>query len=169
MDLAYNMWIHGHSMQIEDPDGLRSIHRYGSSIRVEGEQDATPWFHFAIPTPTIVGMDSLRLEFVMLRFNLGNSTRIQQVHVYDGEEKLTELNDLPGYPTVPLGKWYTGWYRVPDRPNVSYGLGISVMVHFLGVPVTSEESHCVHFSSAGMRYSYVELEEYAVPPQPLNP
>ncbi len=170
MALAHSMWIHGHSMQIEDPERLISVQRWGPAIRVEGERGATHWFQFAIPTPSIVGNDRLRVEFVMLRFNLGVSTRIQQVHVYDGEKKLAELNDLPGYPEVPFGKWHTEWYQVPEHPSVSHGLGISVMVHFLDVPVTSEESHCVHFSSAGMWYSYEEMVEGFTPPlQPLKP
>jgi hypothetical protein len=166
MAVAHAMWIHGHSMQIEDPDGLRSIYRSGASIRVEGEQDATHWFQFAVPTPAVMGDETLRVAFVMLRFNLGGSTRIRQVHAYDGERRIAEFNDLP---TVPRGRWHTEWYRVPDHPEILHGLGISVMVHFLGVPVI-EDSHCVQFSSAGMWYSYEEMSAAYKPPlQSLEP
>lgn len=143
--ISYASWIHGHSMQIEYPDRIASQRRAGFSINVEGKAGTGNWFHFAIPTPVIIDDIRLRADCVMLRFTTGSvDAFVQHVHVYDGEKKIAEHND------IYLSK-ENGFVRlaVPDRPQILWGLGISIGV---GFGVESMDHH-MDFIAAGCDFT----------------
>jgi len=175
------MWIHGHSIQMEEPDPAVLIHRWGPFARLAGgpvvsedaygeERWASYWFQFAIPTPVIMDDKRLRVASILLRFRqCDGCTLLEDVHVYDGESKIAAYDDVQR--RIGGGRvmeWRTEKFEVPDSPGLSWGLGISVRISFERHPETGEPG-CIDFSSAGMWYSYGELEGYAVPPQPLKP
>lgn len=139
--LAHASWIHGHSMQIEDPAAIQSVWRAGFYIRIEGKSGLHNWFHFAIPTPVIVNDHRLRVGSVMLVFRTMSADAIvRDVHVYDGDVKIAEHNGVNLTGNI-------GWRRfdVPTHPEVKMGIGISVGVGF-GV---ESMSHRMEFISAG--------------------
>jgi len=143
--ISYASWIHGHSMQIEYPDRIAAVRRAGFSINVEGKPGTSNWFHFAIPTPVIIDDVRLRADSVMLRFTTGSvDAFVQHVHVYDGEKKIAEHND------IDLSK-ENAFVRlaVPDSPLVQWGLGISIGV---GFGVESMDHH-MDFISAGCDFT----------------
>jgi hypothetical protein len=143
--ISYASWIHGHSMQIEYPDRIASQRRAGYSINVEGKAGTSNWFHFAIPTPVIIDDVRLRADCVMLRFTTGSvDAFVRHVHVYDGEKKIAEHND------INLSK-ENGFVRlaVPDRPQILWGLGISIGVAF-GV---ESMDHHMDFIAAGCDFT----------------
>ncbi len=150
--IVYASWIHGHSMQIEYPDRIASQRRAGFSYDVEGKPGTSNWFHFAVPTPVIINDVRLRIDAVMLRFTTASvDAFVRDVHVYDGEKRIAihdgiNLSGENGF--VKL--------LVPDRPEVRWGLGISIGVGF-GVEMMD---HHMQFISAGCDFTLREPEEY---------
>jgi len=140
--VAYSSWIHGHSMKIEYPDRLASQLRTGFCIRVEGKPGTDNWFHFAIPTPTIISGNKLKAGSVMLRFRtLSTDALVKSVHVYDGENKIAQHDSINFY-----GDRLFERFDVPKHPAVQWGVGISIGVGFGGI---SSMSHRMEFISAG--------------------
>lgn len=139
--ITYASWIHGHSMDIESPDRIASQWCAGFGFTVEGKPGTTNWFHFAIPTPVIINNVRLRPSSVMLRFTTGSlDAFVTNVHIYDGENKIAEYNNLTLSLSNPLAR-----FVVPTQPLMGYGLGISVGVGF-GVEAMD---HHIDFIAAG--------------------
>jgi hypothetical protein len=141
MALAHAMWIHGHSMQIENPERLASVWRAGMYIRVEGKPGNATWFHFAIPTPVIVNDHRLRALRVILQFRTSSAdASVRDIHVYDGETKIAQFNNV----NLSGNVGYRA-FDIPGNPEVKLGIGISIGVGF-GVEMMS---HQMEFISAG--------------------
>jgi hypothetical protein len=66
--IDHAMWTHGTSMEIEFPDRVESVRRFGFFMRVVGAPNSENWFHFAIPTPVIVNNARKVVGAVILRF-----------------------------------------------------------------------------------------------------
>ena len=142
--LAQAMWSHGHSMQIEYPDRIRSVSRARFSMRVEGNSNTSNWFHFAIPTPVIVNDNRLSVGSVMIRFrSASDKAFVHAVHIYDGETKIASHDGLR---LAPQGSFDWPRFDVPTHPKVKWGLGISIGVAFEG---TNETENRMEFSAAG--------------------
>jgi hypothetical protein len=128
-------------MHIEYPDRIASEWRAGFYIRISGKSGTENWFHFAVPTPVIVNDKRLKVGSVMLRFRTGSAdARVKHVHVYDGEKKIAQHNNVNLY-----GENMFKRFDVPGHPPVQWGLGISIGVGF-GV---ESMSHQMEFISAG--------------------
>jgi len=139
--ISYASWIHGHSMQIEYPDRISYVRRLGSKIHVEGWPGTGNWFHFAIPTPVIIDDIRLKIDSVLLRFRTGSTDAyVRHVHIYDGEYKIAEHNDIYLSEQNDLVR-----LAVPDKPYMHWGLGISIGVEF-GLELMD---HSMDFISAG--------------------
>jgi hypothetical protein len=140
-NLAHAMWVHGHSMQIEAPANIANVWRAGFYVQVDGKPGTTNWFHFAIPTSVIVDDHRLRVGSVMLVFKtMSADATVQHVHIYDGENKLVEHNNVNLTGNVGFTR-----FDVPAHPQVKWGVGISVGVGF-GV---ESMPHRMQFMSAG--------------------
>lgn len=143
--LTQSMWTHGNSMQIEYPECLDSIYRKACSIQVQGKAGTSNFFHFAIPSPTIVDSESMEIAAVFLRFRTASAdTYIQEVYLYDGEEKFAEFKQLSLAPEEFCTKRFD-----PPLYKMEYGLGVSLYVVF------GEEalSNIMEFSSAGCNFA----------------
>lgn len=153
-DIKHAMWTHGHSMQIEEPDGLEWVHHAGSSVKIKGTIIASKkphWFHFAIPTPVIVDGTRLRAESVLVRFRSTSGAWLDAVHVYDGENKIASKDNL----NLNASQWHAERVYIGDEPGegpeVLWGIGVSLYVDFtphdpLRVPALVRE---IEFSSVG--------------------
>ena len=142
MPIAHAMWTHGHSMHIEFPDRVASFRRAGFYIEVVGKAGFDNWFHFAVPTPLIVNDQRLKADSVLIRFRChSNDTSVRAVHVYDGEGKIAEHDNLGLNPVA----WHVARLSVPRRPQIFWGLGISVNVA-CGV---ENLNHQIDFAAAG--------------------
>jgi len=142
MALAHAMWTHGHSMQIEYPDRVDSVRRAGPFVQVLAHGGSENWFHFAIPTPVIVDDSRLKADSVLVRFKCGSGdVSVGAVHVYDGEGRIAEHNNLNLHPA----DWDVERFQVPGRPEIQWGVGISINVA-CGV---ESMSHEIDFASAG--------------------
>ncbi len=112
---------------------------------VKGELGTTNWFHFAIPTPDIIASKNARVGSVFVRFESGSSDAyIQEVHLFDGEMRFAEFNNLRYAPE----NFDTIRFDPPALYEIQYGLGVSVKVVF-GV---DNLSHMMKFSSAGCNF-----------------
>lgn len=141
LKLAQAMWIHGHSMQIEDPDLIAREWRAGFYIEVEGKPDTNNWFQFAIPTKVIVNDRRLRVGSVMLLMEtLSANAIVRDVHIYDGDTKIAVHNGVNLTGDVGFVR-----FDVPTHPSVRWGLGISVGVTFKN----GSGSRVMRFKSAG--------------------
>lgn len=144
--LTQSMWTHGNSMQIEYPDCLDSVCRKACGIQVQGKAGSTNVFHFAIPSSTIVDSESMELAAVFLRFRTDSADAyIQEVYLYDGEEKFAEFKQLSLAPEEFCTKRFD-----PPLYQIEYGLGLSLYVVF-GMEVSS---NIMEFSSAGCNFAW---------------
>jgi hypothetical protein len=140
--VAYTSWIHGHSMRIEYPERIASELRTGFCIQVDGKPGTENWFHFAIPTPTFINDNKLKVGSVMLRFRtLSADALVKHIHVYDGETKIAQHNNINFQ-----GDRMFERFDVPGHPAVNWGLGISIGVGFGGIV---SMSHRMEFIAAG--------------------
>ncbi len=138
----HSSWIHGTSMQVEYPTRLQSIRRAGFYTSVVGQANTTNWFHFAIPNPAIEDRIRLRIAAALLRFRtLSSRAIVQHVHIYDGFSRIASHNNVN-----LSGNQWNRKYGVAHKPNVRYGLGISLGVRFL--PGTINQRR-MDFVSAG--------------------
>jgi hypothetical protein len=139
--ISYASWIHGHSMQIEYPDRIAYQRRTGMSFDIEGKPGTDNWFHFAIPTPVIINDVRLQADSIMLRFRTASvDAFVRHVHVYDGEFRIAQHDDIN-----LSGENLSLRLVVPDRPEMLWGLGISLGVGF-GVEMMD---HRMEFIAAG--------------------
>ena len=140
--IAQAMWCHGHNMQIEYPNEIKSIRRAGFFISVVPKLNTKNWFHFAIPTPVIVDGNRLHADSVMIRFKTYSSVaRVTGIHVYDGETRIATHNGLTLSPT----SLSTHRFDIPNNPEIFWGLGISI-----GVTIGSGTgTPTIEFASAG--------------------
>ena len=147
--ISHASWIHGHSMQIEYPDRIASERRTGFSLNLEGKPGSSNWFHFAIPTPVIIDDVRLRADSIMLRFKTGSvDAFVRDVHVYDGERLIAAHNGV----NLSKDNFFVRLV-VPDRPEMLWGLGISIGVGF-GVEMMD---HHIEFFAAGCDFVIPKL------------
>ena len=129
-------WTHGSGVQIENPESVRSVTRLGYCTSVVGKPNFGGWFHFVIPTPVIgtcyskaagqeVGFRYRLLRALIYIQTSGPDVRITRVHVWDGNLLRTQYDDL-----AITGGPLTQAFDVPGKPEVIYGIGISIHVEF---------------------------------------
>lgn len=144
-------------------------HREGNRVRFRGKRNKEVWFHFAIPTPPFNVSDTApessraRLDRVFVMWRTEGGTRVCHVDGYDGARaRVVDADvidqdmhhpcadgvfdgspDQPG--TDPKLVDTTNSFAALDRPDIFYGLGLSVLVRF-----SPENDHgIVWFTSAG--------------------
>jgi hypothetical protein len=141
--LAYASWIHGHSMQIENPDRVTSVWRAGFYISLLPAPGISTWCHFAIPTPVIINDVRLRADSVMLCFKTGCADAwINAVGVYDGSTLIAFYDKLKMSGDHPFER-----FAVPNTPAVGMGIGISIGIS-CGVE-QGDLDHSMQFIAAG--------------------
>jgi len=142
------IWIHGHNMEVEYPDRLENFRRAASGTMVDGKAGTANWFHFAITTSEVLDNDSYAAGAIFVRFKSGSQDAyIKDVHIYDGEFKIFEFNDLKLHPD----KFTTERFD-PPLIELNYGLGISIRVEF----GDSGASRRMDFSSAGAVFTSID-------------
>jgi hypothetical protein len=137
------MWVHGTSLQPEEPVAYSARRGWGGFFRGNpavydklshqwaGPLSVTHWFHAAVPTPVI--LDGVRPRFTRL-FLLYHADQawLRQVHLWDGARRVHGF-DLSGVnATGPhqheLDDLNT--FRLDESRTIRFALGISVQVEF---------------------------------------
>ncbi len=101
--MRFDFGVHGVAIQIEYPDRLRDEHdnprRAGWGTRVR-QDDGDNWFHFPLPTPTVLRNDeTVKLQYINFKLRL-DGARIVDVHVREGHELRNHNIDTLPDPTV---------------------------------------------------------------------
>jgi hypothetical protein len=100
----------------------------GGVIRFRGKANHQNWFHLPIPTPVFredQASQRAKLTRVYVGFRLQErSARVRAVHINDGP------NPIHQFPALNLSdeEWFEG--DVDTRPEISYGVGLSMLVDF---------------------------------------
>jgi hypothetical protein len=124
--IAEASWIHGTSVQIELPENLESVRRFGFFTRLVGKPNSTNWVHFAIPTPVI--QNGVRRTFgpCMLRFSTGGTNAVlRDVHLYDGEVRVAAHDSVNLSGSQPFTR-----FGIAHAPKILWGAGISLGLRF---------------------------------------
>lgn len=144
------LWTHGHAVKVERPDQLASIWKAGFFARVVGKPGTTNWLHFAVPTAVIVKDKRQMIDSAMLRFRAGSSAaRVTNVHVFDGENRLVAHDGLSLSPNA----FGFSRFAVPGRPDVRWGIGITLGVQFTG---STDAQNTLEFASVGCDLTLAE-------------
>jgi hypothetical protein len=122
LNLAQSVGIHGNNIKIEYPNNIVSVEHKGCCVRIIGEPCSHNWFHFAIPTPVLIGGDNLCGGSVFLRYQTGDSVSIDAVHIYDGENKITSHDHLD---LSSFERWSTPKFEIQATPTIRWGIGIT--------------------------------------------
>jgi hypothetical protein len=122
---------------------VTGLHR-GPGETFRGNGGNANWFHFSIPTPVIVptprapGGDRTRLETVFVLFQSDPFVELQEIAAFDGPNALSVAMNRPSGAsgrhdgTNGLSDLVSGITAFPidDKPEIFWGLGISVKVGF---------------------------------------
>jgi hypothetical protein len=87
MSDRFDLWVHGVSVipeyRVYKGDDLRlDIYRAGWGARVTQKNNTWNWFHFAIPSGSILDGDRSFLEGVMIRCKINDLVTITSLHVH---------------------------------------------------------------------------------------
>ena len=120
-------WVHGTSVELEDPSWRALRQGFWTTVR-PGSGSNFGWVHFAVPTPVIADGVRLKAESGLVRFKTGSRARIRNFHVFDGEKRIADQNNLN------LRSDQLQLYRgdIPGDPRVLWGTGITLGVEFDG-------------------------------------
>ena len=125
-NIAEASWIHGTAIQIEVPENIEFVRRFGFFTRIIGRPNTTNWLHFAIPTPVIVNNVRKTVGPCMLRFSTGGvGALVRDVHLYDGEVRVVAHNGVNLSGSQPFTR-----FGIAHAPKVLWGVGISIGVTF---------------------------------------
>ena len=127
--------------------------RQGWGTTWQGVPGRSAWFHIAVPTPSIIEGARVQLNQVYVLFSAGdsNTTRWQDAganltgcHVWDGPNRLMTFNTGKAFGNHAGGIDGTNTFRLTNRPQISFGVGISVQFEFQNIG-----NQLVWFSAAG--------------------
>lgn len=117
MSISQAMWVHGHSIQPENP--ALTVGRIGWAGQIR-TLDSAGWYHIAIPTTVIVTDIRQRIDSAMVQFGTGTQGFLRNFHVYDGRNRIANFDNL-NITGADLFERFT----LP-RPFVGLGIGISM-------------------------------------------
>ncbi|KAG0280796.1 hypothetical protein BGZ95_008588 [Linnemannia exigua] len=142
MAIKHAAWTHGLGVELETSSWTALRQGYYTTVTPSSE-GTFGWVHFVIPTPVIVDDIRLKPQTAMIRFSTGSTAKITNFHVYDGEMKIAEYNDL----SLTGNLQFIG-RAVPNNHQVLWGMAISLGVQFSGTAPTDY----VQFISAGIDF-----------------
>lgn len=122
---VHSIWVHGHSVQIENPQNIETIERQRFHSYILGKTTTQTWFHFAISTPVMVNGKQIRAKYVGLSFESEKEAIVQSIQVYDGQKRLAMHQNIG-----LAGGLFNERFDVIGYPRVEQGIGISVGVMF---------------------------------------
>jgi hypothetical protein len=169
-------WIHGNAIvaetlhprlvQVRDEGGNLLTYtdivgrRRGFGLTYQGvnEENSFNWFHAMIPTPAVLAGTRTRLERVFVLYETSNPVFVREIHVWDGQNFIQAFN-VGGAGHGPFGstlKLGATQFEIDEdkKPQVSFGIGISIHVEFGGDASSREEAATIRFTSAGAEFSY---------------
>jgi len=120
-----------------DVNGFRE--GFGATFFLKGGK--ADWFHFPLPTPVIVEDQRASLSRVMILFALPEGAGLNSVHVWDGPNRILQLDRLDITGDHAHGLDADNSFEV-NHDGIRWGVGISLLISC----VTDSN---VFFASAG--------------------
>jgi hypothetical protein len=112
-------------MQVEYPSRVTSVRHTGPFVRIEGAEGQNTWVHFPVPTPTMSNGARTKAEAALVSFRTRSHATVHEVIVYDGEKRIAEHMGIN-----LKGDHLDGRFEIPNTPEVTQGLNITVGVTF---------------------------------------
>jgi len=119
----YDFWTHGVSVAVETMDDVTEIVRAGGGTTVFQKAGTRNWYHFAVPTPTLVD-DEEKISLKIMAFHgaTTNNAVVEVMHAWMGGTKLGEKT---------VGRTGPGIYDSWPIDSPVYGpLAICLSVYF---------------------------------------
>lgn len=146
--IKHASWAHGNAVVTELPSGLLVRHwGWGTEMQFTFNQGQTPpkaWCHIAIPTPVIVDNVRLKVQTLFLLFKTGQHAAIDNLHVYDGPNKVHGWDVVPGGNNAArrTGNHSTSidpsnLFTLPAPHSVAFGMSISFSITPVAVNTSS--------------------------------
>lgn len=130
--IRHEFWVHGVDVQIEYPENIVGLtgeepvspRRSGWGTLVHQKANTSNWFHFAIPTPTLIGDKEVQLSFIGLRAEINDTARIDTIHIrHDNHVLVTEDVNITNCSVDET-------FQCP-RTIMRHGLALCVHISFL--------------------------------------
>ena len=127
--------------------------RQGWGTTWQGVVNQSAWFHVAVPTPAIIEGARARCNQVYVLWSAGDATAaswsnagalITNIHVWDGPNRIQTFGSFRRFGNHAGGIDGENTFALPARPQISFGVGISVRAEFSNVG-----NQLVWFSAAG--------------------
>lgn len=154
---CFELWTHAVNVQPEHMDASleMEIRRASWGTQIKQKKGTTNWFHFAIPTPTIIDDCEVEIRRVMLRGNITNNARIICYDIVEaGYPKNHHLGGTPKEVNI-IGREINGtdWGDFDVSNKICRGpIILSVQVEFMN---DSHDDPPVRFLCAGAHFEEV--------------
>jgi hypothetical protein len=125
----YADWVHGTSVEVEDPGSINGVTRFGWGADFRGKAGKFAWFHISFATPVIIDDVRPTLEKVFV-FYKTTAADIRNVHIYDGPRKIRAFDGLSLEGDRSGGILPTNTWAITPAATLAFGLGISIGVQF---------------------------------------
>ncbi|HEX9062847.1 MAG TPA: DUF6623 family protein [Clostridia bacterium] len=130
MSIKEAVWVHGTGFEVEFPQLLDSYVRRGWGIHYWGKENTFNWFHIPITTPVIINDARPNLVKAFVLFKTTGWTKVKNIHLYDGIQKVLDLNGLSLSGNNESSLTASNTFTLNPPKTIRYGLGISVGVEF---------------------------------------
>lgn len=132
MPLRTSIWVHGTIVQVENPDALANTVRKGRGTAFTGKSASFNWFHFPVPTPSV--LDNIRpllaKVFVYYDSIQGLSPTIEKIHLWDGGQQIKTFEQLNLTGSHGNQQDAMNTFAVDPPVKIIHGLVICVGVRF---------------------------------------
>jgi hypothetical protein len=145
---TYASWIAGYSAIAQRPDAQITRLGFEGLYHFDPLKSVEDWFHFAIPTPTVIQSKRASIWRVMFLFNATHDSAIDQVDLWDGRNQIhSEKRHIGGdhSDSIVDGQNIIAPWGNPPRhgPDIIWGLGVSIHA------IAGADPGDVHFVSVG--------------------
>jgi len=125
------LWTHGNALTVETPGDLESLSHRGWGTDLFVKEGSEPWFHIPIPTPTHTRDAFFQLVKVFLLFETpaNSSSRIFEVHLFDGASDFQAFTELERSGSHLTGPDSANTFVLPSPHFMYNGLGLTF--HFI--------------------------------------
>jgi len=128
----FDLWTHATSVAVEDESaaGLK-VSRTGYGAAIMQDEGTDNWYHFPIPTGTLLDNETVDLYDAWLLFNINNNAHIDLIHIREA----TQNGAVKVYDSGPInltgirGDDERARHHIDIRPNRRITGPLALCVH----------------------------------------
>lgn len=143
------MWVHGTSVQVEEPEKLTSMVRRGWGTHFHAGSTGI-WFHFPIPAPVGYNGNSLLLNEIFVLYDAKGTAEITRIDIHDGPHLVKSFEGLSCTGNHSAQVDSSNRWKIDEWIVINFGLVISVYVNFHAPTGGFDE---IIFTAAGVNTS----------------